>query len=313
MNTNEWPGGKQFAFSIFDDPDHDTVENVAAIYSFLSEIGLRTTKAVWPVRGHDSPKIGGATCEDEQYLEWILKFQKHGFEIALHNVTYHTSTREETARGIDAFYRLFGHYPHSMANHSGCQESIYWESARVSGVQRLIYNALNLKLTGGNNHPQGHIEASPLFWGDLCREKISYVRNFVFGDINTLKACPAMPYHDPARPYVKSWFAASEGPNVDSFNEMLCEENQERLAGEGGACIMYSHLANGFQEKGRINQRFRFLMERMSRLNGWFVPVRTLLDFIVQVRGNHIITPAERNDLERRWLWYKIVHVRGRS
>ena len=130
IGQNEWPDGKSFAFTIFDDPDLDTVENVASIYSFLTDIGMRTTKAVWPVGGPGSPKIGGATCEDEQYLEWILKLQKDGFEIALHNVTHHTSSRRETARGIEAFYRLFGHYPLSMANHSGCQESIYWESAR---------------------------------------------------------------------------------------------------------------------------------------------------------------------------------------
>jgi hypothetical protein len=310
----EWPNGKQFAFTIFDDPDYDTVENVAAIYSFLSDLGLRTTKAVWPIRGNGTPKIGGATCEDEQYLKLILRLKEQGFEIALHNATHHTSTREQTACGLEAFRRLFGHDPYSMANHSGCAENIYWGSARLTGVQQLSYDLLNkLKLNGGGTVSEGHIETSPLFWGDLCRAKIKYVRNFVLGDINTLKACPAMPYHDPARPYVNSWFAASEGPRIESFNAMLSEKNQERLAREGGACIIYTHFAKGFIEKGRVNKRFRVLMEHMSRLNGWFVPVRTLLDFILQVRGNHIITPAERNDLERRWLWHKIVHAGGRT
>jgi hypothetical protein len=309
----EWPDGKDFAFTIFDDPDLDTVENVAAIYSFLGDLGLRTTKAVWPIRGNDTPKVGGVTCEDEQYLKWMLDLKEQGFEIALHNVTYHTSTREETVRGIDTFCRLFGHYPHSMANHSGCLESIYWGSARLSRGQRVIYNLLHLRLNGDSAEFQGHIETSPLFWGDLCRAKIQYVRNFVLGDINTLKACPAMPYHDPARPYVNFWFAASEGARIESFNAIMSEDNQDRLVKEGGACIMYTHLAKGFLEEGGINKRFRVLMERMSRLNGWFVPVRTLLDFILQVRGNHVITPAERNDLERRWLWHKIVHTRGRS
>jgi hypothetical protein len=311
--TIEWPNGKAFAFTIFDDPDFDTVENVEAIYSFLSELGLRTTKAVWPVRGHGSPRIGGATCDDEKYLASILKVQKQGFEIALHNVTHHTSTREETARGLTVFHHLFGHYPHSMANHSGCQENIYWESARLSGMQRLIYNAVNLKLNGRNHGSQGHIEASPLFWGDLCREKIRYVRNFVLGHINTLKACPVMPYHDSARPYVNFWFAASEGGTVDAFNAMLREENQERLVRENGACIMYTHFAKGFFESGKINHRFRDLLQRLVGLNGWFVPVRTLLDFLVHVRGRHIITAAERNNLERKWLWHKVVHARGRT
>jgi hypothetical protein len=48
-------------------------------------------------------------------------------------------------------------------------------------------------------------------------------------------------------------------------------------------------------------------------LNGWFVPVRTLLDFLVQVKGRHIITTAERSYLERKWLWHKIVHAHGRT
>jgi hypothetical protein len=309
----EWPNGKAFAFTIFDDPDYDTAENVAAIYSFLCDIGLLTTKAVWPVRGPGIPKIGGATCEDQRYLEWILKLQKQGFEIAFHNVTYHTSSREETICGIDTFNRLFGHDPQSMANHSGCQESIYWESARVSGFQRLIYNALNLKLDGKNRGSQGHIEGSPLFWGDLCKEKIKYVRNFVLGDINTLKACPMMPYHDPARPCVNYWFASSEGANIGLFNAMLSERNQDRLRREGGACIIYTHFAKGFFENGKVSNRFKELMERMARMNGWFVPVRTILDFILQIKGRHIITPAERNNLERKWLWHKIAHMHGRS
>ena len=310
----EWPSGKDFAFTIFDDPDLGTVDNVADIYSFLGEIGLRTTKAVWPIRGNGTPKFGGATCEDEEYLKWVLKLKEQGFEIALHNATYHTSTREQTAIGLDTFHRLFGHYPYSMANHTGCHENIYWGSARMSGVQRLIYKLLlNGELNREGVVSEGHIEASPLFWGDLCRSKIKYVRNFVLEDINTLKACPLMPYHDPARPYVNHWFAASEGHSLESFNAMMSEQNQDRLASEGGACIMYTHLAKGFLENRKINSRFKVLMERLSRMNGWFVPVRTVLDFILQTRGNHVITHAERNDLERRWLWHKIVHTRGRT
>jgi hypothetical protein len=122
-----------------------------------------------------------------------------------------------------------------------------------------------------------------------------------------------MPYHDPARPYVNYWFASSEGANVDSFNAMLSERNQDRLKNERGACIIYTHLAKGFVDKGKIDTRFKELMERMASMNGWFVPVRTLLDYILQVRGRHVITAGERNDLERKWLWHKIVHARGRT
>lgn len=305
-----WPEGKQFAFTIFDDPDLDTAENVAAIYPFLEDLGLRTTKAVWPIRGKGVPEVGGTTCEDELYLRWVLALKEKGFEIALHNVTYHTSTREETVHGLEMFHQLFGHYPYSMANHTGCSESIYWGRARLSGTQRAIYDLLRDR----NDHAyHGHIETSSLFWGDLCRDKIKYVRNFALSNINTLAACPAMPYRDPARPYVNYWFAASEGPKVKSFNSMISEANQDQLVSEGGACIMYTHLAAGFVEDGKLNRRFRSLMERLSSMNGWFVPVRTLLDFILQVRGEHTITEPERIALEKKWLWHKIFNTKGRS
>jgi len=305
-----WPDGKDFAFTIFDDPDLDTVENVAAIYSLLGDLGFRTTKAVWPIRGKGKPKIGGATCEDEHYLKWILHLKDRGFEIALHNVTYHTSTREETVHGLEAFNRLFGHYPHSMANHSGCKEGIYWGNARLSGLQKLVYNALHLSM---HNVHEGHVGSSPLFWGDLCRERIRYVRNFTYGQINTLKACPWMPYYDPERPFVNYWFAASEGPKIDSFNAMISEDNQDRLANEGGACIMYTHFASGFMENGETNIRFKTLMERLSKMNGWFVPVQSLLDHILSARGPYTISSHERNWIERKWLVHKMVNTRGRS
>ena len=239
-----------------------------------------------------------------------MKLQQQGFEISLHNVTYHTSLREETLRGIERFYELFGHYPYSAAaNHTNCYENIYWGNYRLTGIHEIIYNLLLRNRNKGVF--QGHIEGSPLFWGDVCKAKIKYVRNFVFGDINTLQVCPFMPYHDPKRPYVNYWFAASEGPVVDSFISMLAEKNQDRLAAAGGACIMYTHLACGFYEKGRIHPRFKFLMERISKMNGWFVPVRTLLDYLLESRGPYGITSSERNKLERRWLLHKIIGTRG--
>lgn len=42
----DWPEGKDFAFTIFDDPDGDSVETLDAVYSFLRDLGFRTAKAV---------------------------------------------------------------------------------------------------------------------------------------------------------------------------------------------------------------------------------------------------------------------------
>jgi hypothetical protein len=47
-------------------------------------------------------------------------------------------------------------------------------------------------------------------------------------------------------------------------------------------------------------------MKRLGKKNGWFVPVATLLDYIVKTRGHHDITTQERKRLERKWLMSKV-------
>jgi hypothetical protein len=153
----------------------------------------------------------------------------------------------------------------------------------------------------------GQEEGSRYFWGDLCKERIKYVRNFVFSSINTLAMCPMMPYHDPAKPYVNFWFASSNGSTVSDFNRCISERNQEKLEEERGACIIYAHFAFGFQERSSIDPKFRFLIEKLSRRNGWFVPVSTLLDYLLEKNGGYVIKPQERRRLERKWLCHKIL------
>ncbi len=135
---------------------------------------------------------------------------------------------------------------------------------------------------------------------------MKYVRNFTFRDIDTLAACPWMPYHDPARPFVDRWFASSEGADVDAFVRCASEANQDRLEAGGGACIMYTHFAAGFVRDGRLDPRFESLMRRMARRNGWFVPVATLLDHLEAFNGETVITARQRSALERRWLLSKV-------
>ena len=299
-----WPSGKRFAFSVFDDTDLSTVENVGPVYDLLADLGFRTTKSVWPMAGPEIPRCGGGTCSDEGYRKWAQSLQARGFEIGYHLATYHTSRREESIRGLDLFREYFGHDPAAMANHTGCQEGVYWGADRLTGALRLPY-ALMLRL---RHHPRfrGHLQGDPLFWGDVCKARLKYVRNFQFQNINTLAACPEMPYHDPSRPFVNYWFASSEGAEVNSFNRTLGEAQQERLEEEGGACIMYTHFACGFWESGQLNARFRTLMERLARRNGWFVPVTTLLDHLLEQRGPRTLTSGERRSLEYRWLSSKI-------
>jgi hypothetical protein len=300
-----WPDGKDFAFSVFDDTDRSTLENVGGVYSFLKELGFRTTKSIWPLRAEEAPKGIGSTCEDQEYLAWLKQLQSSGFEIGYHMSTFRSSVREVTIRGIERFAELFGHYPKSMANHVNCRENLYWGSARISGFNRIIYNVLTRNRR--NNKYKGHIQNSKYFWGDISKAKIKYVRNFVFPDINTLRACPMMPYHDADRRYVNYWFASSGGSTVADFNECISEKNQDQLEAESGACIMYAHFAFGFYQEGGLNERFKYLMKRLSNKNGWFVPVSDLLDYLLDLKGHRVIKDDERNRLERTWLSSKML------
>jgi hypothetical protein len=306
LNAIGWPDGRRFAFSIFDDTDRAALENAPHVYRLLRDLGFRTTKTVWPIGGGGQPPavVGGSTCDDPAYLAWVTRLAAEGFEIALHNVTYHGSTRDEITRGLDRFAELFGHDPASMANHTECEDGMYWGAARVSGIRQPLYRLTTMRRT---RRYHGHVPGSAHFWGDLCRDRIRYVRNFTFAGMNTLKSCPFMPYHDPERPFVRAWFAASEGGRCPIFNETISEKAQDRLAEEGGASIVYTHFGKDFVSDGTVDRRFAELMRRLSRLGGWFVPVSTLLDYVVQQRGIHQITKTERARLEWRWLRHKAV------
>jgi hypothetical protein len=299
-----WPEGKRFAFTVFDDTDRSTLANVREIYALLRDLGMRTTKSVWPIRGPKTPTIPGDTCDDEAYCKWTRELASEGFEIGYHLATFHGVSREETQEALDRFKELYGHYPHAAANHADNDDAMYWGEARLTGKYQLAYRALH-KFSPPRSY--GHVENDPRFWGDFCRDRIRYVRNFVFNDIDTLKACPFMPYHDPHRPYVNQWFASSDGALLDSYNQTLSEENQDRLVESGGACIMYTHFGKGFQDGSEVNPRFAQLMTRMAELGGWFVPTSTLLDYIAKQRGEHTITNQERSEMERAWLLERVL------
>jgi len=299
-----WPGGKTFAFTIFDDPDFQTPARASAVYDLLADLGIKTTKGIWPGHPGIPPDKQWWTCLDPEYLKWTQSIQARGFEIGWHGASPQTSLREETRTGLERFRELFGHPPWTSSQHYDCLENVYWGNARLSGpAHRLLYRLLAPRQ---RNLFAGHIPGDPRYWSDLCRHQVKYVRNFVFSNINTLAMCPFMPYHDPDRPDVNYWYASSEGANVDSFNRTVSEAHQDRLEAEGGACIMYAHFAYRFAQDGVLNPRFRSLMERLSRKNGWFVPVSTLLDFLASTQPSTVLSHRQRRVLEHRWLMHKI-------
>ena len=307
---NRFPDNKKFAFTILDDTDLSTVENVGSVYRLLTELGMRTTKTVWPLASVRDGRYGGSSLQDPEYLKFILNLKGLGFEIALHNVRNHDSTREIIEQGLEEFRRRIGHDPRVHANHCENRDNIYWGAVRFH-MLRPLYRAGSTLLDG--HAFEGHDPGTRFFWGDLCKERVDYVRNLVFREINLDGVNPTMPYHDPSRPYVKYWFSSCEGGNATSFCDTICEANQDRLEAEGGVCIMYTHLACGFANAGRVDPRTEQLLRRLADRDGWFVPVSTLLDFLRDARQTTTISARELASMEWRWAFDKVAAMASRG
>jgi hypothetical protein len=309
---SRFPGNKAFAFSIFDDTDNSTVENIRPVYRLLRDLGFRTTKSVWPLAGAPGARFGGSTLQDREYLDFILELQRDGFEIGLHNVRSGSAPRDVVHRGLEEFRARIGEYPRSHANHFDNYENIYWGSRRLSRISsRFAYNLGTRYRLNGNF--LGHVPNSEYFWGDLCKSHIRFVRNFVFDEINLECINPTLPYHDERKPYVNYWFSSCEGGDVSKFCSTLSEANQERLVSQGGICIMYTHFASGFAWRGMVDPRFTALLRRLSKFNGWFVPVSELLEFQVKEKKEEQrkIPANELASMENRWIRYKFRVGRG--
>jgi hypothetical protein len=280
--TTDFPGGKRFAFTVFDDTDHATVRNTAPVYALLEELGIFTTKSVWvyPPRG----TFTGGSLEDSEYRDWILRLRDAGFEIGLHNVGDGDFNREEILAGVRRFAEVIGRPPRSHTNHVSNPDNLYWWGERFEWPIEILYRLAyrGLRGTSAPTRGSGSDQGGPRFWGDTTRDLQLYVRNLVFNEINTLKRDPRMPYHDPSKPYVKWWFSSSDGHNCALFNDLIRPDNVDRLEQEGGACIAYTHFASGFVSgNGDVDPVFRKRMEFIAAKDtGWFVPVSTLLDHL---------------------------------
>ena len=298
-----WPDGKAFAFTIFDDTDLTTLENGPPVYRHLTDLGLRVTKSVWPLAPDGPGFVGGTTCADTAYVRWVQALQAEGHEIGFHNATDASSPRDRTREALDRFRELFGTDPACGANHSGNAEAIYWGPARLSGARAPLYDAL----TRGRHHGQFRGEREgEWFWGDLCRDRVRYWRNFTFPDVNTLDPCPQLPYRDPDRPYVDHWFASTEASNSDKFTELFTPAALDRLEASGGVCILYTHLGSGYWWDDALHPGFVRVLADLTARNGWFAPVGEVLDHLRAQRPDTDLSRRQRAHLEWRWLAHKL-------
>jgi hypothetical protein len=283
VGFSPFPPDKRFAVTFVDDTDFSTIENTKPVYDLLAAHGFWGTKTVWPLRGRrnstflrslerdEDQGAFGATLEDADYASFVTSLKEQGFEIALHGVAAGNSTREEILNGLARFKALLGHAPALNAFHYTNIENLY------CGRDKL-------------DTPIFRATGSKSFWGDIARDTFSYVRLpfHTIDEINTLRVNPSMPFHDPSRPYVRRWFAASDGGDVLRFNRLLTARNVERLASEGGVCVIYTHFAKNFAPRRqgyRLDEDFVSTVKRVSATPGaWFAPATTVLDRLAAVR-----------------------------
>jgi len=298
-----FPDGKRFAFTILDDTDYATVENIKPIYDLLTELGLRTTKTVWvfPAEEEPNPFRSSQTLADPAYLAWVRDLQRRGFEIAFHGASMLSSERPRTIAALERFRELLGAYPTIHVNHSLNRENLYWGLDRLDSP--LLRTLMRLRATHPHDYFQGHRPGSPYYWGDICQQRITYVRSFTFREINLLRVMRCPLYHDPRRPAVPYWFVASDGADWARFNRLLRPESQERSERQGGVCIVYTHFGErGFVEGGRVNPETRALLTALARRPGWFVPVTVLLDHLRACQRSFTLSCGERFRMEARWM-----------
>lgn len=279
-----FPARRTFAFTVFDDTDLSTISNTRPVYELLRECGMRTTKSVWVLPGRGT--FGGGTLSDADYLAFVRELASAGFEIGSHGVGDGTYSRDEIRAGMAAFEALLGSPPRVHTNHVSNPDNLYWQEERFEFPLRQAYAAWR-RLRGrplGRNG--GHNPASPHHWGDIAAQKVRYVRNLTFNGVDTLAADPAMPYHVDNKPLVHAWFSSTDGHTVEEFRDLLRPERIDALEASGGACIVYTHFAEGFVDaRGRVDPGFEQGIRGLAKRPGWFVPVGTLLDHLAINNG----------------------------
>lgn len=302
--TSPWsfPGGARFAFTVFDDTDDGTVQNLRPLYDLLHALGLRTTKSVWPFRHTGASNFFACeTLENPAYLEWVLELQEKGFEITWHGASFESSRRGRTVSGLERFRTVFGGYPRIHANHAMNRENLYWGADRLDN--RLLAGVLRSVSKTPPGHYMGHVPGSPWWWGDLAAEHLTYCRNLTFQTLNLARINPSMPYRDPRRPLIPLWFSASNAETVREFNALTEPDRVDRLAHEGGFSVVATHFGKGFVRDGAVNPVTRRNLEHLASRGGWFPTTGQLLDHLQARNADRSLPPGEWRRMQLKFAW----------
>jgi len=296
------PPGKRFAFSVLDDTDDATLENVEPIYALLRDYGFRTTKTAWPLDCPEGSRnfFAADTLQNKDYLRFVRELVEGGFELAFHGATMESSWRERTLEGLEFLRNEFGHYPRIFCNHGQNRENLYWGNKRfrtplLRALSRVLMREQGVSYEGAQ-------EGSRFFWGDICRDVIHYVRNFTFERLNMLEVDPGMPYHVAGTPYVRYWFSTADAPDVNAFNRVVSRRRIDQLAADGGVSVVSTHFGKGFVRDGWVNPETKSLLRHLADKGGWLVPVSEVLDRLLAAGRGRTLTQGELLRIELRFV-----------
>jgi hypothetical protein len=254
-----WP--YRAGFCITDDTDAATLASVRAVYDALHSLGLKPTKTVWPFEPEEPcgipatppSTLRGVTLADPAYRAYCAELAARGVEIALHGASAGNNRRDRTVAAFRMLESEFGNEG-TFICHSKNADNVYWE-------EKVAPNAvLRRLLTLYSRHRCfGEIDGSPYFWGDVCREKVRWIRLFRTRQTDTLAADPTMPYYEPGKPYVRGWFTATKR----SFHDCTTHEALDRLAAGHGLTVLYQYL-HRYADGDTVDATFRADAERLA-------------------------------------------------
>ena len=275
-----FPADKQCAISITDDTDGFRLATTRPVYDLLDSLGLRITRTTWiyDAPGHP-PAQAGLSLANIAYRNWLLGEITRGHEITLHSPSAGDDTRERILAAHDTLRHLVGHPASLEIFHSDNKEALYWGADRLPNpILRAVYRRIR------HARFEGAKPGSPYYWSDISRSLVRYVRGYTFNEVNTLRLNPDMPYMDSRTPGAPLWFANSNGRTPRAMLRLLSPENVAKLKKQRGACIIYTHLADGFSDQlpgggGVVAPQIRALFRRVGTDPGVeFVPAGELLD-----------------------------------
>jgi hypothetical protein len=286
-----FPHNKKFIFTILDDTDDATTENIVPIYELLTRNNIFVTKTVWPVSCPEGSRIyhAGKTLADTEYLRAVKRIKENGHEIAFHCATMESSLRSRTQKALEFMQKTFGELPKIHCNHGKNIENIYWGEKRFSiSMFRYLYKTLVEKCSF-----QGEKESSDYYWGDMHKKYIKYTRNFTFkNELNILTIDPDMPYLDRRKDKATYFFSTTDAPDALAFNKLVTKSRIDKLENEAGVCILSTHLGKRYCINGEIDRYFKEIIEYISKKDGWFVPTSVALDYLLSVKNSRVNYPS---------------------